>query len=329
MLKDTLRNRGRRDFIVATSALAGATLMDGFASAAEPPAMRGLYPIAWTPCTPDNKLDLKSMAAQVKFCQRGNVAGLVWPQIVSGWFTLSEQEWSAGSDALLSTAKGGKTKIIIGVQTVGGDTQKSLRYAKSAAARGAHAIISLPPENASDDKVIDYYKALGDATSLPLMVQAVGNFSVDLIVKIVQQVPAVKAVKDEAGDPLVRAPQLFARTNGKLLDFSGGNETMLSEMELGFAGKCTYFGLSDVLQQSFDLWQEGRRKESFEMYGRTCAFDSIPGSKEYVMIARGVFPENAIVRIGSPIHYNPPRDEAQKKFIREALDSYLKPYLRA
>jgi hypothetical protein len=54
--------------------------------------LSGLFPIGQTPFTPDNKLDLECLAAEVKFCNRGGVRGFVWPQIASGWSTLSEQE---------------------------------------------------------------------------------------------------------------------------------------------------------------------------------------------------------------------------------------------
>ena len=166
--------------------------------------------------------------------------------------------------SLLGAAKGGATKIVIGVQTVGGDTEKSVRYAKLAKAEnGADGIISLLPKMPPQDRIISYYKAIGAATSLPLMMQAVGDASVDLIVELSRQVPTLKAVKDEAGDPLSRAPQLLQRTQG-LADFSGnGGHTMLAEMALGFSGSCPYVGLADLYQRSFDLWHVGKREEAF------------------------------------------------------------------
>lgn len=122
----------RRHFMAGIASLAA---LSGNARAAEAWNFRGIYPIAWTPCTPDGALDLSAMAAQVAFCRRGQVAGLVWPQNASAWATLSEQEWTNGMRALLSAAKGGKTRIVIGVQTVGGDTEKSIRYQTRGGAR--------------------------------------------------------------------------------------------------------------------------------------------------------------------------------------------------
>jgi hypothetical protein len=52
---------------------------------------RGLFPIGQTPFTPDNKLDLDCLAAEVKFCNRGGIPGFIWPQGSSGWTTLTEK----------------------------------------------------------------------------------------------------------------------------------------------------------------------------------------------------------------------------------------------
>ena len=75
----------RRDFLrtMAVGAIAQSLAQRSSAASAKP--MRGLFPIGQTPCTPDNKLDLDCLAAEVKFCNRGGVHGFVWPQIASGW----------------------------------------------------------------------------------------------------------------------------------------------------------------------------------------------------------------------------------------------------
>ena len=320
--------RSRREVLLGAAAAMGVAVLPGSAGAASESVFRGIYPIAWTPCRTDGALDLSGMAAQVRFCQRGRVAGIVWPQNASAWSTLSEQEWTEGSKALLAAAKGGKTRVVIGVQTVGGDTEKSVRYAKMAAANGADGLISLPPENAGKAQIVSYYKSIGAATPLPLMMQAVGDASPELIVELAREVPTLRAVKDEAGDPLARAAKILAAT--QLADFSGnGGHTMLAEMALGFSGSCPYVGLADLYQQSFDLWHDGQRDRAFDIFGRISAFNSIPGSNEYVLVARGVFPEDCVMRKPAGARPTPALMPAQKQFIREVLDRDLKPYLRA
>jgi dihydrodipicolinate synthase/N-acetylneuraminate lyase len=339
----------RRGFLKGASALAGAAAIGGLRSAqaaaiAKSPngkPLAGVFPIGWTVCTPDNKLNLDAMTAQQKFLNRGKVAGIAWPQNASAWQTLSAQEWHSGVDAITSVK--GPTAVVLGVQTVGFDLAKSTEYARYAKSKNADGIISFVPTGASDADAIAYFKALSDASSLPMMVQAVGDVSVDTLVALSNALPSIVAVKDEAGDPLERSTSLLQRTGGKLEDFSGGGgHSFFPEMELGFLGTCPYTGMSDILQQSFDLYQAGKKREAYDMFGRFLSFDALPHANEYVMKARGVFADDAIMRV------NPPAGgggggrggraggaarggitEAQKAEIRLALNTYLKPYLIA
>jgi 4-hydroxy-tetrahydrodipicolinate synthase len=327
----------RRDFLQTAGALAVALgVAHGVAASAKSPGarpLRGLFPIGETPFTPDNVLDLDGLAAEVRFCNRGGVPGFVWPQIASGWSTLSEKERLDGAEAILSAAKGGKTAVVIGVQAVGGDMATTLRYVKHASEHGADAIISLPPEKVDEQAMLDYYKAIGAATPLPLFVQTLGDMSVDLIVKMYEQIPTMKVVKDEAGNPLERVTPILQRTDGKVAVFAGqGVRTMLDEMGRGFTGFCPLPGLADVFQKAWELWEAGKKRESFDMFGRVLAFDSIQGATQYTMIARGVFKEGTTRRptpgMGAG-RAQPKLDDAQKQVIRESFDTFLKPIVHA
>src|ERR1035437_3677329 len=287
----------RREFM---NTLAGGALGAAFAgrvwSAGTKP-MRGVFPIGQTPVTESDKLDLECLQNEVKFCNRYKVHGFAWPQIASLWTTLSEKERMDGVEAILAAGKGGKTSLVIGVQDKEGKIDQSIAYAKHAAKNGADAIISLPPGKADDKAMIEYYKTIGQATDLPLIVQTQGETSVDLIVEMFRQVPTMKCVKDEAGNPLARVTQIRERTNGKLAVFSGnGVRTMIDEMRLGFSGHCPTTVLSDFYAAAFDLWHAGKRREAFDMFGRIQAFNSITGASGYLMVVRGVFKENTKTR---------------------------------
>jgi 4-hydroxy-tetrahydrodipicolinate synthase len=320
----------------ATSLLATQTNRS-YAATAKP--LRGLFPIGQTPCTPDNKLDLACLAAEVNFCNRGGVHGFVWPQIASGWASLSQKERMDGVEAILSAGKSGKTALVIGVQTKDGEIGHAIEYAKHASGHGADAIVSLPPDKADDDAMLEYYKTIGKATDLPLFVQSTGDMSVDLVVRMFKEIPTMRVIKDEAGNPIQRVSEIRERTGSKLNVFSGnGVRTMITEMERGFTGHCPTTGLADIYAQAFDLWHAGKKREGFDMFGRVLAFESIPNAGSYALIARGIFREDTVTRAmslpaGSPsgggsARRPAPLDEAGKKEIREALSTYLKPYLR-
>jgi 4-hydroxy-tetrahydrodipicolinate synthase len=294
----------------------------------------GLFPIASSPFTPEDKLDLDCLANEVRFCNRGGVPGIIWPQIASGWSTLTNDERYAGAEAMLAAGKGGKTAVVIGVQTKGNDVAASVAFAKHAAKNGADAICSLPPEG-DDAAILAYYKAIGAATDLPLVVQTQGDESVELVLDMFKAIPTVRVVKDEAGDPLQRVTELLAKTDGRLAVFAGkGVRLMMDEMRLGFTGFCPTVGMADLFQQAWELYEAGKPRESFDMFGRIQAFSTISNADRYVMVARGIFKEDTRSRatpgMGDSAEKKPapPLTEAEKKIVRDALNTYLKPYLR-
>jgi dihydrodipicolinate synthase/N-acetylneuraminate lyase len=225
------------------------------------------------------------------------------------------------------------------VQDKGGNLDKVIAYAKHAAKNGADAIISLPPEKADDQAMMEYYKAVGKATDLPMIVQTQGDISVDIVVEMAKQIPTMKCVKDEAGNPLARVSQIRERTNDKLAVFSGnGVRSMIDEMRLGFSGHCPTTVLSDFYAAAFDLWHAGKRREAFDMFGRIQAFNSIAGAGNYLMVVRGVFKEDTKIRGGGMGAGTAAGgggrggalalDEATKQALRDAWDQFMQPHLR-
>lgn len=298
-MKSVSQARGRREFLrtLGGGALGLALAGKGYSAGMKP--MRGVFPIGQTPVTESDKLDLECLQNEVKFCNRYKVHGFAWPQIASGWTTLSEKERMDGAEAILAAGKGGETALVIGVQDNDNNLDKSIAYAKHAARNGADAIVSLPPAKADDPATMEYYKSIGRATDLPLFVQSQGDMSVDLIVEMFRQIPTMKCVKDEAGNPLARITQIRERTNDRLAVFSGnGVRTMIDEMRLGFSGHCPTTVLADFYAAAFDLWHAGKQREAFDMFGRIGAFNSIAGAGGYLMVMRGMFKESTRTRGG-------------------------------
>ena len=326
----------RRTLLKTLGSIAAGATLSRFSLAASPATkvFRGLFPIAASPFTQDNKLDLDCLNAEVKFCNRGGVPGLIWPQIASGWTTLTSSERFAGAESMLAAGKGGKTAIVIGVQTQGNDLSGAIAYARHAAKNGADAICSLPPQG-DNAAILDYYNAIGSATDLPLFMQTTGDMPVDLVVDAFKAIPTMRVVKDEAGDPLARVTEIRQKTGDKLAVFAGnGVRVMIDEMQLGFAGYCPVLGLADVYQEAFELYEKGKPREAFDMFGRILAFGSISHASQYLMVARGIFKEDTKSRPtpgmgdGGAKGGQTPMTEADKKMVRDALNTYLKPYLR-
>jgi len=335
---------GRRDFLkIVGAGAAGVALR----AAPAPPqtgarALRGVFPIGQTPFDAAGRLDLDGLAAEVRFCQRGGVHGFVWPQIASGWSVLTEKERLDGAEVILAAAKGGKTAIVIGVQSP--DMSAVARYARHAEKLGADALISLPPPGVTDPQaLLEFYQQVGRLTSLPLFMQSQGSMSTDLVVEAFETIPTLRYVKDEAGDPLARVTELRRRTGDRLHVFSGnGVRTMITEMELGFAGHCPFTGLADLYAAAYDLFHSGRLREAWDMFGRILVFNSMASESGITLLtARGVFKEGTTAREAPPAPDAAARGSTGRgaapragrkttvREIQEVLEKYLKPYLRA
>lgn len=323
-------------------ATAGAfALQAGAAPSGRP--LRGIFPIAQTPFLTSGGLDIDTLVKQLEFLHRGGVHGCVWPQLASEWSTLTEAERRQGAEAIVKAGKRWKPAIVIGVQ--GPDTAAAVRYAEHAASIGADAVIALPPPGApSPETVLAYYRQIGQATPLPLFVQAIGNMNVDFIVQLWKSVPTLKLIKDEAGEPLMRVGRLRAESKDEIKVFTGAHgKTLIDEMYRGTSGTMPAASFADLYASVWDLWQAGSRKEAMELFGKTLLLITevqVYGiaSLKYVLQLRGVF-RNHVVRsvpagsrsaallAAGGLETRAQLDDKAKEILAQMVD-YAKPYFR-
>jgi 4-hydroxy-tetrahydrodipicolinate synthase len=284
-------------------------------------------------------LDIESLVEQLRFIDRGRVHGFVWPQLASEWSTLSETERLEGAEALGRDAKKLRPALVLGVQA--GDTETAVRYAIHAKKVGADAIISLPPlEEKDPTAVVAYYKRVGEATDLPLFAQAVGKMSVATLIEMYRTIPTFRYIKDEAGEPLFRIRELREQSGDRLKVFTGAHgKTMIDEMNRGFSGTMPAASFADLYATAWDLWHEGKQKESMEMFGRVSMLISEMTtygieSLKYILHLRGVFKTYGTrekknnLQSAASIGLGGRLDEKGKEIIRRMLDE-VKPWLKA
>ncbi len=179
--------------------------------------------------------------------------------------------------------------------------------------------------------VVAYYKRVGEATDLPLFVQAVGNMSVATLIEMYKIIPTFRYVKDEAGEPLLRIHELREQSADQLKIFTGNHSrTMIDEMNRGISGTMPAASFADLYASVWDLWQEGKHKEAMEVFGRASMLISeisVYGieSLKYILQLRGVF---QTYRTREKPNVGGHLDEKGKETIRQMLDA-VKPWLKA
>jgi 4-hydroxy-tetrahydrodipicolinate synthase len=315
--------------------LAGAAPLSlpGFAASKKP--LRGIFPIMQTAYTPDDKVDLPVLAKQVAFLERTGVHGMVWPQLASEYYNLTHEERIAGAEAILAAGRSVRPAIVIGVQAQ--KAEEAVEYARHATRHGADAMIALPPREETDwNRIATYYKAIGEASPLPLFIQAIGKVSVDNIIELSRAVPTLRYIKDEAGPVLARISEVKKKAP-ELHPFTGGHSrTLIDEMMRGAEGSMPAAAWVDLNAAAWDAFQAGDRGVAFDLTGKALLFVlaaesyGLPAIK-YVLHLRGIFPTYT-VRQGKT-HPNEgsrtsPLDEDAKRAIG-AIYTYLRPWLRA
>jgi len=313
----------RRSFLAIT----GAATLPSWANGRK--ALRGIFPIMQTPFTESDKIDFPVLAKEVHFLDRCGVHGMVWPQLASEYMTLSVDERMRGMEAILETAKGIRPAIVIGVQAPA--AKQAQEYARRATRLGADAIIALPPqglENNPEKGVVEYYKAVGEASNLPLFVQAIGKMSLEFIIGMSKEIPTLRYIKDEAGPTLNRITG-FRQKAPNLNPMTGSHgKTLFDEMLRGSAGNMPAASWADLYASAWDTFHAGERRQSAEMLARALLFVAeaeLYGMEaiKYVLHLRGIFPNWRARRGGAKEQF----DDGARAAIRELLEQ-VKPFLK-
>lgn len=133
-------------------------------------AWRGMFAIAATPFHDDGQLDERGLARVVDFIVESGVHGLVWPVLVSEFYTLSDDERRRGMN-IVGRQAAGRLPVVMGCG--GNSTWHSIELARWAVAAGADAVIAMPPALARPDSagVRALYEQMARAVEVPIVIQ--------------------------------------------------------------------------------------------------------------------------------------------------------------
>jgi 4-hydroxy-tetrahydrodipicolinate synthase len=260
--------------------------------------LEGIFPIMQTPFTEAGALDTDTLAREVQFLDRVGAQGMVWPQMASEYGSLSYQERIAGAEAIVRANRAlpsaTRPAVVIGVQAA--DIQTAVRYTRHADKLGVDAIIAIPLDGGKDEaRQMEYYSAIGAASTRPLIAQTIGDMSVDLVLRMAAKIPTLRYAKDEAGVTLPRLTEY--RKRGQILEgvFTGKHgPTFIDDLARGAVGNMPACGFADLYVAVWQDWKSGKREEAMDMFAKTLVLISdaqtygVAGQK-YMLELRGVF----------------------------------------
>jgi 2-keto-3-deoxy-L-arabinonate dehydratase len=267
--------------------------------------LRGCIPILATPFAADGALLLDALAPQVAHLLAEGAAGIACNAIASEGYKLTEAERDAVVETVVGVVAG---RVPVVASADGPGVEPGIDRAKRAAARGADALMVLPPYfvKPDGDGLLDYYRRIGAETGIPLIVQDAPQLtgvamSPALWARMAEAIPEFRYVKVEGTPQGHTISQTVAACGDRLAVFCGwGGLSILDALERGSVGSMPAANFTREFADVQRLWEAGNRA------GAEAAFDavvpfvlwsmqsidfSVAATKEEFR-RRGIFPSN-------------------------------------
>jgi 5-dehydro-4-deoxyglucarate dehydratase len=185
----------------------------------------GVIAFPVTPFRADRSLDLDGLRRNLRSLMAHPIAAVVAAGGTGELYSLAPDEYDQVIRATIEEVAG-RVPVIAGV---GFNTAIAVRLARNAASAGASGLLAFPPyyPGADDDGVLEYYRAIGDASSLAMLIYSRDWFhpGPDLVERLAR-IPSLIAWKDGQGD-IRRLQQLQARVGNRLRWIGGAGDDMV------------------------------------------------------------------------------------------------------
>jgi 4-hydroxy-tetrahydrodipicolinate synthase len=297
-------------------------------------SFRGIYVIVVTPFTETFELDEAGLRRTLEFSLAAGVHGVVANALASEGGYLSETERKRAAGIVVDTVRG-KVPAIVAVSAP--HYRIAADYARHAESIGADAIMALPPilHPATIADIKAYYRAVSEATSLPLVLQnAMGpgatTMSAALLAELVNELPNARFVKEESGYPAQTTGEIIRLAGPKLEGVMGGRagKTFMEELRHGVSGTMPACEIADVHVALWNAIEAGDNARARGIFQRLLplldleASYGMPLMKE-VLKMRGVIGSAAVRQAG----YRPLDDHARQEAatIMDDLKEFMLP----
>src|SRR5476651_970044 len=269
--------------------------------------LHGVLPIVHTPFTDSNEIDVVTLKREIDWAYAQGADG-PGTGMVSELLRLTFDERIALTHHIAEMS-GGRGAVFAGVGAE--STKQALIYARTAEKAGCDAVMAVPPITTGlpAQQVVDYFCALADGISLPVIVQDASGYvgkaiPLSVYVQLLERYGAEKIVFKPEAAPI--GPNLSAlrdATGGKARIFEGsGGILLVDSYRRGIAG--TMPGM-ELLDGIVALWKALERKDDeaiYRVYYPICALvalqlqaglDGFLAIEKDLLVKRGIFPSNA------------------------------------
>lgn len=283
--------------------------------------IEGIMPPMVTPFTKDEEIDESALRKEAQYMLKAGVHGITVCGSTGEGYSMTSEEVGRVT-AIVKKEVGSKVPLITGVIT---DAAKiAVSHARAAKENGADALMVTPVHyvfHPTDEGSVAFYKSIGDATDLPIIIYNVvpwNTVTADLAVKLTA-VKQFKGIKQSGGDIHGLADMVKA-VGDKISIMSAIDDMLFPTFLIGAKGAiaaiCTV--APELCVQSWEAAKKGDVKKGIEIHHKLLPIWRAVGPND--MPARV---KEALGQLGRPVGVarNPllPVDAKVKKEIHDAL----------
>jgi dihydrodipicolinate synthase/N-acetylneuraminate lyase len=267
--------------------------------------LHGILPVLQIPFDAEGRMIEADLRREIEFCIAAGSHGVVVPALASEFMVLTDEERRRIVEITVEAAAG-RIPVIAGVSAP--SIPGACAFARHAETAGATALMALPPyiRRPGPDGVVAFYRALGEATPLPIVLQNApppfaAGIGLDLMRRILDAAPNVLYIKEERPPAGHHMSTLMAAVGDRLLGVFGGTAGLylMSELARGATGCMPSAAIPDVLVAIFEDHTRGRGAEARMRYDRILPLLNLEMSvlmavSKDVLRRRGIFSQVAL-----------------------------------
>ena len=242
-------------------------------------SFRGSYTVAVTPFTDDgSRICTDSLKGFLDWQLACDVPGIILLGTTGEFLTVDDDERRTLVGTTIEHING-RMDVLVG--TMNAYTPNAVRYSREAEELGADGLMIIPPYyyTPTDDEIFEYYRAISEAVSIPIMlynnpITSNTDMSAGLVARMTKAFDNVRYIKEASMD-VGRIFDIVEQTDGVMNVFAG--ERPVESFLLGAIGYVNPFGnyIPYSTSRMWDCLVQGRIEDAKEIQRISDAINEI------------------------------------------------------
>lgn len=234
--------------------------------------MKGVLPILSAPFTESGEIEYESVRTQVAALAEGDCDGVVLFGFGTEFYKLSEEERRELTRVSIESGQESGISIYASITTQA--TVSAVEWAEWFSNAGVDGLMVLPPHMAdpSEKALLEHFRQVGEATSLPIMVQYapqnVGvSISPETFAQLSDDVSTIKYFKIESQPPGPYITALLEETDGEVDVLVGSaGQRYIEALDRGAVGVVPSGGIHEIYIHIQNQYDAGDREAAVDAH---------------------------------------------------------------